>query len=138
MSKNCNELRLKFEPELMELLHKDAQENSLSIEDLISHYLKKQLENLVLIDGYVFNINNQQLYYKSKVIKLTQKELQFLNYLSLNKNRCINLEELKEKVWKDDNTSKFAIRNIPNKIREKTCKNLIINKSGYGYCLNYL
>lgn len=138
MSKNCNELRLKFEPELMELLHKDAQENSLSIEDLISHYLKKQLENLVLIDGYIFNINNQQLYYKSKVIKLTQKELQFLNYLSLNKNRCINLEELKEKVWKDDNTSKFAIRNIPNKIREKTCKNLIINKSGYGYCLNYL
>lgn len=119
-------------------MHKDAQENSLSIEDLISHYLKKQLENLVLIDGYIFNINNQQLYYKSKVIKLTQKELQFLNYLSLNKNRCINLEELKEKVWKDDNTSKFAIRNIPNKIREKTCKNLIINKSGYGYCLNYL
>lgn len=138
MSKNCGELKLKFEPELMELLHKDAKENSLSVEDLISHYVKKQLENLHLTDGYVFNVIKQQLFHKSKVVKLTQKELQFLNYLSLNKSRCINLEELKEKVWNGDNTSKFAIRNIPNKIREKTCKNLIINKSGQGYRINFL
>lgn len=135
MSKNIVDL-LKLEPNLIELLKRDANELELSVEDLISHYIRQKLENLILIDGYVFNLINQELLYRGKIIKLTKKEKQFINYLSLNKQRCINLEELKEEVWKNDNTTKFAIRNIPNKIREKTCKNLIINKSGFGYCLN--
>lgn len=68
-------------------------------------------------------------------IDLTKIETKFLKLLIENKNNIVTYEILKDNIWKTKDMSIFTMRNFVNKIRNKTYKSIIKNKSGYGYII---
>lgn len=117
-------------------IEENAKKHQLTVEKYIERLVNSTIDRIKFIDGYSFNFKNESIEYKNKVIKLTKKEYAFFKYLLDNSDRYVSLEELAKNVWKDENTTIYTIRNIPNKIRSKTCRELIKNKSCWGYRLN--
>lgn len=117
-------------------IEENAKKHQLTVEKYIEKLVDSTIDRIKFIDGYSFNFRNESIEYKNKVIKLTKKEYAFFKYLLDNSDRYVSLEELAKNVWKDEDTTIYTIRNIPNKIRSKTCRELIKNKSCWAYCLN--
>jgi DNA-binding response OmpR family regulator len=132
-----NSLLIELEPLDIERIKLDANKENLPVKSYVERIVLNSLENIHLVGNYIYNSKEKQLKIDGIVIKLTKIESKFLNYLVINKGRYISLDELRKNIWSNNqDTTIFSMRNIPNKIRQKTCKKLIINKSGQGYCLN--
>lgn len=131
-------LVISIKEENIRIIEENAKKHKLTIEKYIEKLVDSTIDRIYFIDGYSYNFRNNSLEFKNSKIKLTKKEHSFFKYLLNNSDRYVSLDELAKNVWNDDNTTIYTIRNIPNKIRIKTCKELIINKSGWGYRLNII
>lgn len=54
---------------------------------------------IISIGKYTFNINNQSLTIDGKSRRITEKECDILNYLSVRRNNIIKREELLKELW---------------------------------------
>jgi DNA-binding response OmpR family regulator len=131
-------LVISIKEENIRIIEENAKKHKLTIEKYIEKLVDSTIDRIHFIDGYSYNFRNNSLEFKNLKIKLTKKEHSFFKYLLNNSDRYVSLDELAKNVWNDDNTTIYTIRNIPNKIRIKTCKELIINKFGWGYRLNII
>ena len=70
------------------------------VEKLNTEFLKLQFNNQseIKIKNYIINLNSREMLEKSIRLKLTEKEINTIIYLS-KFNKPINIEELKKEVW---------------------------------------
>jgi DNA-binding response OmpR family regulator len=86
--------------------------------------------------GYYFDDYRETLFDKhNKKINLTSTELKLLKLIIDNRGDVISYEEIEEEVWRDKEMSLFTMRNVVNKIRQKSYPGIIRNVSGRGYIL---
>ncbi|MEG2336295.1 MAG: winged helix-turn-helix domain-containing protein, partial [Bacteroidales bacterium] len=101
----------------------------------IENTLDDEIENLS-IEEIDESIN--EFYIDKEKIVLTKKEFEILYLLSSNPKQVFSREQILKKVWKDDSyilerTVDVHIARIRKKIGE--AGNCIVNRSGYGYCM---
>ncbi len=68
---------------------------------------------------YLYDELNQKLYYHDIMIKLSKKETKLLNLLILADNKIVLLETIEREVWNDYHVSKFSVRNVVYRLRNK-------------------
>ncbi len=70
------------------------------IEKINVQFLKKQFNSKSKYDlkNYVIDLNSRSITSKNKKIKLTEKEIDIIIYLS-KKNKITSIQELQKKVW---------------------------------------
>lgn len=109
--------------------------------DLLKYYVAIVLKSTTIInfnDGYYFDMNKEEFFCNGKLVKLTALEIDLFKYLLNNRTRVVSYEEIKENVWADKKFTIFGMRNIINKIREKSYYDIISNISKSGYTIkNY-
>lgn len=80
-----------------------------------------------------FNLLTKTLHKNDEVIKLTNKEIDFLNLLCENSNTLVSYETIQALVWSDSFMSEDAIRSVARKLRKKLPENSLENFSKVGY-----
>ena len=114
----------------------------------LNNALQKCVEEILDSSRYIITFKNNIQYNvshncliddnKKEEIRLTNKELDLLNFLIKNNNRVCSADELKSVIWDDYlEATDSALKNLLNKVRKKIGKESIINISGVGYKLEY-
>ena len=109
------------------------------VEKLNTEFLKLQFNNQseIKIKNYIINLNSREMLEKSIRLKLTEKEINTIIYLS-KFNKPINIEELKKKVWSYQfNVETHTVETHIYRLRKKILntfndsKFIISKKDGY-------
>ena len=93
---------------------------------------KVEFENGIYFDEY------RDQFFKSGgvLIDFTRLEKSFLKLLIARRNEITDYTVIKEVVWKGKDMSIYTMRNIVNKIRQKTYYEIIKNHSNKGYTID--
>ena len=111
-----------------------------NIEFLKNKFIQQSDKN---IGKYKISINSRKIYYKHLSLKLTEKEVNFVLYLSINKSP-VKIEELQANVW--GHHSKLETHTVEThiyRLRKKMLKNfgdqnfILTSKEGYQLKLNF-
>ena len=97
-----------------------------------------QEETEITINGITFDTVKRLASYKGESLGLTAKETGIIEYLFLNRDRYVSVEELMDHVWDsnaDDfsNTVRVHMSSLRKKIKKATGENYIENAIGKGY-----
>ena len=109
------------------------------LERINIEFLKKNFneQSNITVSKYTINTNSREMILHSQKLKLTEKEINMIIYLSQSK-KPIKINELQEKVWGyqsklETHTVETHIHRLRKKIKEKFFdENLIISKKN-GY-----
>lgn len=93
----------------------------------------KRVDKVSLKQGIYYDDYRERFYDDNGAISFTRFEFDLLKLLLDNHNKIISYDEIKEKVWKEKKMSIFTMRNVVNKIRNKTYYEIIRNNSSSGY-----
>ena len=95
---------------------------------------KIEFENGIYFDEY------RDQFFKSGgiLIDFTRLEKSFLKLLITKRNDVSDYDRIKEVVWKGKDMAIYTMRNIVNKIRQKTYYEIIKNHSNKGYTIDIL
>ena len=93
----------------------------------------KRVDKICLSNGLYYDDYRERFYNDHGPVNFTKFEFDLLKLLLDNHNSIISYEEIKEKVWKEKKMSIFTMRNVINKIRNKTYYEIIKNNSSSGY-----
>lgn len=97
----------------------------------------KRGDKLDFQHGIYFDEYRDQFFKPGGVlIDFTRLEKAFLKLLISKKGEIIDYDTIKEVVWKGKNMSIYTMRNIVNKIRQKTYYEIIRNHSNRGYVID--
>lgn len=72
------------------------------------------------------------------LIEFTRLEKSFLKLLIAKRNEIVDYDMIKEVVWKGKDMSIYTMRNIVNKVRQKTYYEIVKNHSNKGYTIDNL
>ena len=95
---------------------------------------KIEFENGIYFDEY----RDQFFKPGGILIDFTRLEKSFLKLLITKRNDVTDYDTIKEVVWKGKDMSIYTMRNIVNKIRQKTYYEIIKNHSNKGYTIDIL
>ncbi|KHD35354.1 transcriptional regulator [Clostridium acetobutylicum] len=112
-----------------------------SIRRTYGEYSEDNAEVLT-VSGIIVDKNTFKMTYKDKEVELTKNELKLITKLLKNINKVVTREELLEELWDessfvDDNTLTVNVTRIKNKLSEVGIKNVVKNKRGIGYYLDF-
>ena len=95
---------------------------------------KIEFENGIYFDEY------RDQFFKAGgiLIDFTRLEKSFLKLLITKRNDITDYDTIKDIVWKGKDMSIYTMRNIVNKIRQKTYYEIIKNHSNKGYTIDIL
>lgn len=93
----------------------------------------KRVDKVLLKNGIFYDLYRERFYNKKGSIPLTKYEFKLLKLLLDNNDRIVSYKEIEKKVWENKKMSIFTMRNVINKIRNKTYHEIIINNSSAGY-----
>ncbi len=106
------------------------------IDEMLDNNIPFKVSSLLQLEhNFSYCLELQRLYKDDEEIELTNFENKLLYLLVLNQNKFVDIETIKEVVWKGKDMSIFTMRNIIKKIRDKTYFNIIKNKSNHGYSI---
>jgi DNA-binding response OmpR family regulator len=109
---------------------------NLKLSILMSLNQSKKYDQIILGDGFYFDIYRDRVYNKNNfVVELTKLELSLLKFILNNKGKVVDYDTIHKKVWKNKNMSIFTMRNVVNKLRVKLHYNIFENASSQGYIL---
>ncbi|PUE67067.1 response regulator transcription factor [Arcobacter lacus] len=98
----------------------------------------KRVDKIEFDQGIYFDEYRDQFFKKDgEMIDFTKLEKSFLKLLIARRNKITDYDMVKDIVWKGKEMSIYTMRNIVNKIRQKTYYEIIKNHSSKGYILNY-
>ena len=99
--------------------------------------IKFSSQSEVKVNNYTIDLNSREILYNNNKLKLTEKEINTITYLSKS-NKPVNIDELKEKVWSyqsdiETHTVETHIYRLRKKILNtfKDNKFIISEKNGY-------
>ena len=110
------------------------------IEKINIEFLKLQFnsQSEVKLKKYNIDLNSREMYINNLKLKLTEKEISIITYLSKSK-KPVSIDELQEKVWSyqsdlETHTVETHIYRLRKKISDKFMdeKFIINNKNGYS------
>jgi len=109
------------------------------VEKLNIEFLKQQFSNQseLNINNYLLNLNAREISLKNKKLKLTEKEINIILYLS-KKIKPTKIEDLQKNIWKyQSNTETHTVETHIYRLRKKISKvfsdkNFIVSKKD-GY-----
>ena len=109
------------------------------IEKINIEFLKKQFssQSEVKIGNYTIDLNSREMYLKKTKLKLTEKEINTITYLSKS-NKPISIDELQKKVWSyqsdlETHTVETHIYRLRKKILNTFSDNEFIFSKKNGY-----
>jgi len=109
------------------------------IEKINTEFLKLQYSNQseIKLNNYIINLNSREILAKSKKIKLTEKEIRTIIYLS-KAQKPVDINELQKKVWSYQNeiethTVETHIYRLRKKILDTFNDNKFIVSEKTGY-----
>ena len=109
------------------------------LERINVEFLKKNFneQSNIIVSKYTININSREIILQNRKLKLTEKEIDMIIYLSKSK-KPIKVKELQEKVWGyqsklDTHTVETHIHRLRKKIKEKFFDNHLIISKKNGY-----
>ncbi|WP_425058934.1 Response regulator ArlR [Sporomusa carbonis] len=98
---------------------------------------KELAENVLTVDGLVFNPLRGQVTKNGEVIQLTLKEAQLLELLIRNYDRVVTKEQIIQKVWGYYSDAEFTTVNLyVHYLRKKLKLSNLKTVWGVGYCLH--
>ena len=115
------------------LLSPNCNSEDLKLSVIMALNQMKRVDKISLDNGVYYDSYRERFYDKLGEISFTKFEFQVLKLLLENNARVTGYDEIKEKVWRDKKMSIFTMRNIINKIRNKTYYDIIKNISSNGY-----
>ena len=93
----------------------------------------KRVDKICLDNGIYYDAYRERFYDNFGEISFTKFEFQVLKLLLDRNDQIVTYDDIKENVWKEKKMSIFTMRNVINKIRNKTYYNIIKNNSSQGY-----
>ncbi|WP_320033971.1 response regulator transcription factor [Campylobacterota bacterium DY0563] len=97
----------------------------------------KRGDKIEFQDGIYFDEYRDQFFKPGGVlIDFTRLEKGFMKLLISKKGDIVDYDTIKNVVWKGKNMSIYTMRNIVNKIRQKTYYEIIKNHSNKGYTID--
>ncbi|MEA3384288.1 MAG: winged helix-turn-helix domain-containing protein [Campylobacterota bacterium] len=93
----------------------------------------KRADKILLKEDIYYDAYRERFYNNNGAIAFTKYEFQVLKLLLDNHDKIIDYDDIKENVWKEKKMSIFTMRNVINKIRNKTYYSIIRNNSSKGY-----
>lgn len=99
----------------------------------------KPITSTKLTDNLIWDINSKQLTYKNKSIKLTKKELLFIELLLKYPGKVFSKEEIINYVWSEIYEIEEQVVNLKNmisRLRKKIPQINIENNYAMGYSIN--
>ena len=98
----------------------------------------KIIKFINLGNDYMYNENENVIYNSEKTVDLTTQENSLIYELIRVKGNFISTASLQDVISKEDRSSIDTLRTVIRKIRKKTYSDIIQNKSGLGYKINYI
>lgn len=112
------------------------------IEKLYKEYLTQEKNSHIQLNKELFwNKNNKTLIFENEIIKLTKKELMFIEILMSEENMIHRVEDIIFTLWNDDFLEKDYVSNLKNvisRLRNKVPALNIENLYGMGYKINII
>ena len=112
------------------------------LEKINVEFLKQKFNEQSSIDigSYKININSREIVLEKKKLKLTEKEIDTILYLSKNVG-SVSISELQKEVWSyqselETHTVETHIHRLRKKIKEKFNDNNLIVSTKDGYQIN--
>ena len=108
-------------------------------ENINIEFLKLQFNNQseVKVNNYIINLNSREILINNTKLKLTEKEINTITYLSKS-NKPVSIHELQEKVWSyQSNIETHTVETHIYRLRKKILKTfhdnefIISKKNGY-------
>lgn len=99
------------------------------------------LRSTVISTGpLVLDTQKREISTEGKILSLTRKEFEILEYLMLFSQKAVSQEELLEHIWESDanpfsHSVRMHISSLRKKLREVLGYDPIATKIGQGYCL---
>ena len=100
------------------------------IKSIMKKFEKTNIVSLPM--GYSFDNEKKALYLDNKFIKLTKKEILFVDILVKNRDSYVKNSDISKYVWNSE-TADTTIRTFVQRLRAKTNKEFIKNVPGLGY-----
>ena len=118
-------------------LSKPLRNNDIKLAIIMCLNQTKRGDKIEFQHGIYFDEYRDQFFKPGGILlELTKLEKGFLKLLIANRDRLTDYEEIESVVWKGKNMSIFTMRNIVNKIRQKTYYEIIRNYSNKGYLID--
>jgi DNA-binding response OmpR family regulator len=111
-------------------------ELELRIEKEIINMKNVNKKYIILSKNYAFDLETNTLYYHKEIQQLTNKKLQIIKYLAINKGVVITIETLREYIWQNEPVSDATIRTEINRLKKRLKEDFIKNIKGIGYTIN--
>lgn len=97
---------------------------------------KNTKDNCIKIGSeYCFNKNSLTLFFNDNPIKLTKKELDLVEFFSLNINQNITYDSLIQRIWEGKSVANSTIRDTISRLKKKIPNVNIENIPNIGYIL---
>jgi len=118
-------------------LIKSSDLSNLSLAIIMCINQTKRSDKIELGNGIYFDEYRDQFFKKNgSIIDFTRLEKSFLKLLISRRDKLTDYQTIKNVVWKDKNMSIYTMRNIINKIRQKTYYDIVKNHSSRGYTID--
>lgn len=118
-------------------LSKPVRQKDLKLAIIMCLNQTKRSDKIEFQQGIYFDEYRDQFYKEGgALIEFTKLEKSFIKLLIERNEEIIDYDTIKEVVWKGKDMSIFTMRNIVNKIRQKTYYDIIKNKSNRGYVID--
>ena len=112
------------------------------VEKLYKAYLLLEKNSHIQLNKDLFwNKNNKTLIFENEIVKLTKKELMFIEILMAEENMVHKIEDIIFTLWNDEFLDKDYISNLKNiisRLRNKVPALNIENLYGMGYKINII
>ena len=104
---------------------------------IASNIPKEVTKNTLISIGksYFYDTLQKLVIKEDEIIKLTKKEILFIELLLQNKKSIVSIEQIENSIWEEPVTTD-AIRMVVVGIRKKLYQDVIENIKGLGYRLN--
>lgn len=112
--------------------------------------LNKTLEQKLFLDretksrtvklkyGYLYDKEENKLYYGDQIVNLTNKESAIIEILCRTPGQNVSQEQIEYAIWQDEPAGYAAFRSVLFRLRNKIHKDLIINQNNTGYKIELL
>jgi len=136
-SKLDNELVLCTDSNIHAVLSKPFRYEDLILAMVLSLNQARKGDRIEFQNGIFYDKYKDNFYYKNlSLVEFTRLEKSLLKFLIERKGEVTEYEEIKEAVWKGKNMSIYTMRNMVNKIRQKTYYEIIKTYSNKGYIID--